>query len=248
MQFNGIEQEHNRGMHQITNCMHDHSHYKLEGELHGAAASAPKQQAMQSAQQQKEGDLSLSAWLERTLGKGKKLLLGIWGSSEVPGTGEPGDKTGAAQVLAQLGESESAERGNTAASGINSSVQSTSPALHTPQIAAAATAAEVQNVQNNPYFSAVEDAGSRQKSLLQKMRVKFKDITGQLAGQLPGRFFGAGKKGTFQTGKEKPKEDLRRHSRYRKDEVEIDCILTDDSYLLDSYDRKGSYSKLTTKK
>ena len=248
MQFNGIEQDHNRGMHQITNCMHDHSHYKLEGELHGAAASVPKQQALQPTQQQKEGELSLSAWLERTLGKGKKLLLGIWGSSEVPGAGEPGDKTGAAQVLAQLGESESTDRGNATASGINSPVQHTSPELHSPQIAAAATAAQIQKEQCNPYFLTVEDAQGQQKSIVQKIRVKFKDITGQLAGQLPGRFFGAGKKGTFHTGKEKPREDLRKHSRYRKDEVEIDCILTDDSYLLDSYDRKGSYSKLTTKK
>ena len=41
---------------------------------------------------------------------------------------------------------------------------------------------------------------------------------------------------------------MRRRSKYRQDELEIDCVLTDESYLLDSYDRKGEYSQLTTSK
>jgi hypothetical protein len=72
-------------------------------------------------------------------------------------------------------------------------------------------------------------------------------VASQLADHLPGRFFGFQTRSSFQSGS-RPKGDLRRKSRYRKDEVEIDCILTDDSYLMDSYDRKGEYSKLTTKK
>lgn len=248
MQFNGIEQEHNRGMHHVTNCIHDHSHYKLEGELHSAAASAAKQQAVQPAGQKQEGELSLSAWLEKNLNRGKRLLQGIWGSSEVPGAGEAGDKTGEAQVLAQLGEEDSPDRGNVHAAGAGSSAQGAVPALHTPQIAAAGTSVPLQEIQSNPYFSALQEDGNQSKTMLQKMRVKFKDITGRLTGHLPGKFFGAGKKGNFQAGKERPKEDLRRHSRYRGDKLEIDCILTDDSYLLDSYDRKGEYSRLSAGK
>ena len=80
------------------------------------------------------------------------------------------------------------------------------------------------------------------------MRVKFKELTGHLAGHLPGNFSGTQTKGSFQAKQEHSKEDLRKHSKYRKDELEIDCILMDDSYLLDSYDRKGEYSKLSTKK
>lgn len=247
MQFNGIGQEHNREMHHVTTCIHDHSHYKLEGEMHGAAASAAKPQAMQPAEQKQEGELSLSAWLEKNLNRGKRLLQGIWGSSEAPGAGEAGDKTGEAQVLAQLGEDRS-DRGNVHAAGSSSSAQGAVPALHTPQIAAAGTSAQLQEIQNNPYFSMLREDGNQSKTMLQKIRVKFKDITGQLAGHLPGKFSGAGKKGNFQAGKESRKEDLRRHSRYRGDELEIDCILTDDSYLLDSYDRKGEYSRLSAGK
>lgn len=248
MQFNGIEQEHNRGMHHVTNCMHDHSHYKLESELHSAAASAAKQQTVQSMEQKQEGELSLSAWLEKNLNRGKRILQGIWGSSEVPGAGEAGDKTGEAQVLALYGEDDVPDRGNTPGAGTDSSVQGAAPALHTPQIAAAVTSASLQEMQNNPYFATLQEDGGQSKTMLQKIRVKFKDITGQLAGHLPGKFFGTGKKGSFQAGKEKPKEDLRKHSRYHGDELEIDCILTDDSYLLDSYDRKGEYSRLSAKK
>ncbi len=81
------------------------------------------------------------------------------------------------------------------------------------------------------------------------MKVRFKDITGQLAGHLPKKFSGfLQTRNSFQARQQKPKQDLRKHSKYREDKVEIDCVLTDDSYLLDSYDRKGEYSKLSTKK
>ena len=106
-----------------------------------------------------------------------------------------------------------------------------------------------QGMQENPYFSAVENIGGRQETLWRKMKVRFKDITGQLAGHLPKKFSGfLQTRNSFQARQQKPKQDLRKHSKYREDKVEIDCVLTDDSYLLDSYDRKGEYSKLSTKK
>lgn len=121
--------------------------------------------------------------------------------------------------------------------------------LHTPQIAAAATAVtQTQDIQNNPYFSAVERTDDQQGNLWQRIRVKFKNAAGQLAGHLPGKFFNAQTRSSFQAGQEQPKEDLRKRSKFRKDEVEIDCVLTDDSHLLDSYDRKGEYSKLSAQK
>ena len=73
------------------------------------------------------------------------------------------------------------------------------------------------------------------------MKVKFYSIAGQLLGRFSNR-------NSLQSKQEKPKEDRRKHSTYRQDDVEIDCILTDDSYLMDSYDRKGEYSKLSVKK
>lgn len=98
-----------------------------------------------------------------------------------------------------------------------------------------------QPLQGNPYFSAIEDTGRAKQTVWEKVRVRFQSIAGQLTRHFSGR-------NGFQTKQEKPKEDLRRHSRYRQDDLEIDCILTDDSYLLDSYDRKGEYSKLSAKK
>ena len=71
-----------------------------------------------------------------------------------------------------------------------------------------------------------------------------KDVAGRLSGRLPGRFAGFWAKETFQTKQEQPKEDLRKRSKYRQNELEIDCVLTDDSYLQDSYNSKGEYSKL----
>jgi len=97
------------------------------------------------------------------------------------------------------------------------------------------------DLHNNPYFSAIEDTGNQKKTAWEKVCVRFQSLTGQLTGRFSGR-------NSFETKQQKPKQDLRKHSRYREDDLEIDCILTDDSYLLDSYDRKGEYSKLSPKK
>lgn len=105
----------------------------------------------------------------------------------------------------------------------------------------AGTALSKQDLHNNPYFSAIEDTGKQKQTVWEKVRVRFQSLTGQLAGRFAGR-------NSFQTKQQKPKQDLRKHSRYRQDDLEIDCILTDDSYLLDSYDRKGEYSRLSPKK
>lgn len=250
MQFNGIGNEHGAEMHHVTNCMHDHSHYRQDMGAMKAAAGNMNAQAAQETGQQTEGQFSLSAWLEKTLGNGKSLLRYIWGTNEPTEAGEPGDKTGAAQVLAQVSESRTADSGGTSTTGLNIHQPDMAQTLHAPQVAAAASAVPPRNPQGNPYFAAVEDTGSRQENLWQKVRVKFKDIAGQLAGHLPGKFLNTQTRGSFQAKQERgrPREDLRRRSKFRRDELEIDCVLMDDSYLMDSYDKKGEYSKLSTKK
>lgn len=116
--------------------------------------------------------------------------------------------------------------------------------LHSSQIeAASATVQPVQNYNNNPYFSAIEENAAPQQSIWQKIKVRFQNITGFLT-----KRFSFSNSSSFQTKQERPKEDLRRHSRYREDDLEIDCILTDDSYLMDSYNKKGEYSKLSADK
>lgn len=210
---------------------------------------------LQQAAASQEGQLSLSAWMERILGKGKSLLKGIWGSNETAAAGEAGDKTGAAQVLADIREESMSDGISANVAGQNSRQPDVSQMLtaqppHTAHIAAASTAVTPQQtIQENPYFSAVENIGGRQDTLWQKVKVRFKDAAGQLAGHLPRKFSGfLQTRNSFQAKQEEPKKDLRKHSKFRRDEVEIDCVLTDDSYLLDSYDRKGEYSKLSTKK
>lgn len=251
MQFNGIGGEgHTADVHHVTSCMHDHARF---GKKEGAAASpaspaSSAQGAMPETRQ--EGQFSLSAWLDRTLGNGKRLLRNIWGSSDVPGQGEAGDKSGAAQVMAQIREDGVAGDVASDVSGQGHRQQDMPSALHTPQIAAAATAIQPtvhSAIGNNPYFAAVEDTGRQKETLWQKVKVKFGNVAGQLAGRLPRRFFNFEAKNSFHEKQEKRKEDLRKHSRFRRDEVEIDCILTDDSYLLDSYDRKGEYRQLSAK-
>ena len=81
-------------------------------------------------------------------------------------------------------------------------------------------------------------------NLKARARIKFGEIRNSLAKYLKqdqSLHMGAGRNGTSQN---KHKEDKSRLSVYKKDELEIDCIITDDSYLLDSYNRKGDYSKL----
>ena len=248
MQFNGIGSGHDSEMHHVTNCMHDHAHYRKQEDAAGAGAAGMEAQAMEMMQKQ-EGELSLSAWLDRMLGNGKRFLRGIWNGSGDGTPGSDGGKADAAQVMAQVGDVSTAAQSGVSPAGRNVHQPDTDSAAHISQIAAVSGAVSLPKaVQDNPYFSAIDNAGGQSGTMLQKMRVKFKDITGQLAGHLPGNFFGARKRDSFRAKQEKPKEDLRKHSRFHGDDLEIDCILTDDSYLLDSYDRKGEYSKLSAKK
>lgn len=199
--------------HQVTTCIHNHKH-QLEGEVQGAAPSASSTtQQVQSTSEQKGESFSLSSWLQNTLSGAKRLLGKIWGESAESAQGEIAETT----------------HTNT---------------LHSSQIeAASATVQPVQNYNNNPYFSAIEENATSQQSIWQKIKVRFQNITGFLT-----KRFSFSNSSSFQTKQERPKEDLRRHSRYREDDLEIDCILTDDSYLMDSYNKKGEYSKLSADK
>lgn len=225
MQLGGIGRGHNADAHHVAECMHNHEHYQKEPG--GAAASSAQMNArvFEMQNQQQDAQMSLSAWLQKLMRSGRGFLRGVWGGTEISGgvTAQNGDRTGQAQaVLAENGN-----RQDTRESALRHA-----------------------DAENNPYFLAVNTAEQRAHvAPLQKLRVRVKSVTGQLAGKLPGRFFRFQAKNSFQAKPDrKPREDLRKRSKYRKDELEIDCILTDESYLMDSYDRKGEYSRLTTKK
>jgi len=248
MQIGGIGNEHNSGHHNVTNCLHEHSVGKKDSGAFRSGALDSITLSSQNVTPQQEGQLSLSAWLDKTLHSGKDLLQRIWGSDPTAVTSGTGGQSLESQVLAAL-----ADGGVDTGLGTDTNGQNNHGAygtqshqsLHMSQIAAATTMVQAESaraVQHNPYFVAANDDAPN--TLWQRMKVKMKDVAGRLSGRMPERFSGFRFKGNFQTKQEQPKEDLRKRSKYRQNELEIDCVLTDDSYLQDSYNSKGEYSKL----
>lgn len=222
MQINGLG-NHSADMHQVTECFHNHDVKRSTGGLKAAPKQETAQQQHPETVLSQEGKFSLSAWVEKLLAGGKGLLGRLWG----------GNAADAAQSASDVAK--------TAGQGIEALAASQ---VETPLTLSGEETKLTANGEKlvNPYFVEVDNEAQANENLWQKMRSKVQNIAGSLRKQFSGR-------NSFQTGaQEQPKEDLRRHSRYRKENEEIDCILTDDSYLLDSYDRKGEYSKLSTKK
>lgn len=229
MQLGGIGNDHSVGMHHVTSCLHDHEH-SLEGKLKMPSSSGSASQQAMQADRDQNAQLSLSDWIQKLLRSTGNRILGLWRGNDTATTGQAGEKTGASQTMAQIYNAN------------DTSV--TNDAIQVKQ---------TQLLQQNPYFAAVaaEDPRPVQPSLGQRIKMKCKEVASQLADHLPGRFvgnFSFEKNGSFHTKKEGTKENMRRRSKYREDILEIDCVLTDESYLLDSYDRKGEYTQLTTKK
>lgn len=231
MQVHGVGSEHNHSMHQVTECMHTDT----IGKKGSAAAPSMGKDTYENSLQEKqpaEGESVLS-WWRNALASGRKILGKIWGegTGQNPIPGEPGENVAGTveQVMAQVGDPASGE----APMG--------QPIGTLQQEFAASAAVPGRIEERNPYFATVEDAGKTKQTLWDKVKIRFQSVAGYLTGRFSGR-------NTFQTKQERPKEDLRKHSRYRQDDLEIDCVLTDDSYLLDSYDRKGEYSKLSPRK
>ena len=242
MQFNGVGKGHDSQMHMhhVTDCVFDHAHYRKKEES-AASGSGMESQALDMTQKEQEGELSLSAWLDRMFGKGKGFLRGFWNGS---GSAVRGVTEGREDIAGT-----GSLTGRQASDSQDISAPGAAEGLHSAQVSAAsASVPPPRMIENNPYFSAIEDTGRKQENLWQKVRVKVRDVSGRLAGHLPGNFFQTGNQDSFQSNRQKPKTDLRKHSRYHEDKLEIDCVLTDDSYLLDSYDRKGEYSRLSAKK
>lgn len=234
MQLGGVGHSHGAETHQVTQCLH-HDHSVTDKES-GAAAKLSAAKANLQAQNAQQEIFSLTAWVQKLLEKGGRTLRGIWGSGDAGGSADrAGDGTGTAGVEA-LG------------SGTASASASGENALSRRRAAISEEAAHLAAAQANPYFSIAPENGAAHVTPFQKIKARVKEVAGHLSGHLPGKFFKPQAQSTFQMKqeqKERPKEDLRRHSKYRKDEVEIDCVLTDESYLLDSYDRTGGYSKLS---
>lgn len=224
MQVGGLGSGHGADAHHVTNCIHDHNQSREKTGGAGAKPSAPAETLTSEARWQQEPQFSLADWFRTAFGNGRSLLRNLWGGNTVSTNGASGSNVGEEQVMAQIGDSAKASA------------------------AAATVGSPTRVIQENPYFTALEVAPGQRQPLYRRIKLRLHDVAGQLGGKLPGRFFGFRAKNSFQAKQEKPREDLRKHSRYREDTLEIDCVLTDDSYLLDSYDRKGEYSKLSAGK
>ena len=240
MQLNEVGSRHSSSTHHVTNCMHDHTHIDKVGKIGAAASSGTSVQSMMAAESQAEAQFSLAAWLDKTLNGGRKLWGSIWGNGDAEGmvdaggTVNAGREAGAEQIAAILPQDDSGSGQQT---------------LHAPQIAAAVSAIrQPQDIHNNLHFSPAKSPEEKQEKLWRRMRVKLQNMAGQLTGRSSGKSLSAQPRGSSQVRRERLKEDLRKQSRSRRDELVINSVQTDDSYLLDSYDRKGAYSKLSARK
>ena len=248
MQLGGIGGEHNAAMHQVTHCGHSHS--QRQGDIAGGLASSAADVAaqLQQAELKQEAQFSLSAWMDRAFGKGKRMLQNFWGGTDTVNFGEAGEKTGNPQVMAQsYGEDGANAFGREGRKEGDGQPEEANVPL-TSQIAAAATGVINQTAHENLPFATVEEFDKAQETIWQKMRVKVKDVAGQLSGHLPGKFLNFQTGGFFQAKQQQTKEEPRKTVKPGRDRVEIHCAQVEDSYLLDSYDKNGSYSKLSTRK
>ncbi len=237
MQVGGIGNsglDNHSSSHQVTGCMHEHH---TENEKTGGmrassfALSEVKQETTRSTP-----EMTIMDTLKNVISKGFSFFGGLWNG------GGSGQESTTSQTTTLTTESVASED--------NPTLQQAD--VHHPAVAAAASAVQQDTkYMENPYFTTTSDTGKTKENLAEKIRIRLRDMGGQLTKRFGGRFGGRATgnftgKNTLDSGRKKTGEDLRKRSRYKEDDLEIDCVLTDDSYLMDSYDRRGEYSKLTT--
>lgn len=230
----GVENDHSLELHQVTGCMHAPAASRRGGAKVGGADAGARMAQMATQQLQQDAQFSLASWIRKVLDGGRNLLKSIWGTNEVNALGTMGDQSGNARLMAQVGDSRAA--GDPAAGGVPAAVNGLKAAEQSAAI------------QGNPYFAAMPDR-SAHMTPIRRLRAKVVEGAEKLAGRLSGKAFRFRAKNSFQAkSQQRSREDMRKRSKYKKDELEIDCVLTDESYLMDSYGRKGEYRQLTTRK
>lgn len=232
MQIGGLGGSHGSGDHHVTNCIHDH--HETQKNTGGAAMKTTESMEISAAKSelQQEGQFSLAAWLKNTLGNGRGFLLNFRGD------GQMSDGTEGKQITVSGTESSQSAVSQAVVHAADSSTT-----------AAVVTAAQ-QAMQPHVIYKRndLSDTENQKQTFWQKLRVRFRNVSERKNGRLSQRFFSFQTKNSFQTRQENTREDLRRHSRCHRDTVEINAVRLEDDYLMDSYDRRGEYSRLTTKK
>ena len=226
MQVGGVGNGHDTYSHQVTSCLHEHGANTDTGSM-GARAGAAQtaQPAVESLKESSKGNLL--SWVQNIGNSGKQLLQKIWGDSKEASEAISSQKDGSGDHIAGQ---------ETLVTGNSVGVKTT---LNRAAVETAAT---------HTYFQPVETKDTVPTTPLQKVRYQVQKVARKLMDRLPGRFLGSHTGDFLQTKQQHTKEDLRKRSQYKEDDQEIECILTDESYLTDSYNRKGEYSHLTTDK
>lgn len=236
MQIGGLGGSHSASDHHVTNCIHDHHDVKKDTGGMAMKASAAAEASTAKSELLQEANFSLAAWLKNMLGSGRGFLLGIWGE-------------GAA--------ADGVEGNRTAAGGMEGGQAAFPAAIHTEgtdtvTAAAASVQPEIRSnpINNNSYNSGTKGTKKQKHAIWKRAMDHFHNMSGRSDSRRSQRLLGFQvKKSSCPARREHPgEEELRRQNRYRRDTVEINIARTEDNYLMDSYDRKGEYSRLTTKK
>lgn len=226
MQVGGVGNGHDTYSHQVTSCLHEHGANADTGSM-GARAGA-KQAAQTTTEVLQDNSAgNLLSWVQNIGNSGKQLLQKIWGDSKEANDAVTSQKDGSGDHIAGQ---ETLVTGNTV--GVKATLNK----------------AAVETAATHTYFQPIETRDTVPTTPLQKVRYQIQKVARKLMDRLPGRFLGSHTGDFLQTKQQHTKEDLRKRSQYKEDDQEIECILTDESYLTDSYNRKGEYSHLTTDK
>ena len=222
MQVGGVGSGHDTYSHQVTGCIHEH------GENKDVGGAGTKLGSVQTAEEvlQENSSVNFMSWVQNISSKGKQLLQKIWGESK-----EANDA-----ITSQNGSGNHIAGQETLVTGNSVGVKTTM------------NRAPVETAATHTYFRPVEAKDAMPANPFQKVRYQVQKVARKLMDRLPGRFLGSHTGDFLQTKQQQTKEDLRKRSQYKQDDQEIECILTDESYLTDSYNRKGEYSHLTTDK
>lgn len=226
MQIGGVGSGHDTYSHQVTECLHEHAGQTDTGSMANKMADSQTVQVATEILQDTSNE-NMMSWVQKIGNSGKQLLQKIWGESKESNDAISSQKDGSGNHIAGQ---------ETLVTGNSVGVKTT---LNRAAVETAAT---------HTYFQPIETREAVPTTPLQKVRYQVQKVARKLMDRLPGRFLGSHSGDFLQTKQQHTKEDLRKRSQYKEDDQEIECILTDESYLTDSYNRKGEYSHLTTDK
>lgn len=227
---NSLNQQQTGHVHHVTECVHARTPEKPEGGMKtGSQTAAASQQQTAGITESSQTGL-LSRLMEQI--KSGVRSLGLWLSTD---TGRSAD----------VSEASAEDSDPTAAAGMTQ-LGNIAAAAQPGNIVGEKTAGVAQLEKAAGYFVPLQQEkvqGSLVTNTRERIRIRFASIRNSLAKYLKQEQKLQTKTGgNKEPGKEK--QDRSRHSIYRQEDLELECVITDDSYLLDSYDRKGDYSRL----